>query len=348
MTASLMLAALAVVAVAPPRPLVGRIAESLRDSTPEVNVGKTISLRHGMPALDAGASVGLRPGSEFYAEIAAAAIMAERETPFDGGLLPTLSCPHSACAEVVPVEVRAIPNWAEAGGDVPRIAVRAAPTAAVKAPAVAVRGPRNLSDGTADALLATMVCAGLEDGTLPPRLPKWRPILLDMLAGRIRAGDFDRVFELLLATFPGSDQTAKVSAVLKWAAGLTDAKDSADVCRALTRRYISTGEYDLAISAADLMAEYHAGYRPNALYLKAHAHAFAGRFDDARSLLSEALALGPDGGARARILYLQAWILLQEGDVDAAVPLLKDVAERHSSTKYARQSAKILESLEHQ
>ena len=86
--------------------------------------------------------------------------------------------------------------------------------------------------------------------------------------------------------------------------------------------------------------------RPNALYLKAHAHAFAGRFDAARGLLGEALGLYPEGGARARILYLQAWILLQEGDSGAAVPLLKDVVRNHSSTKYARQALRVLESLE--
>ena len=52
------------------------------------------------------------------------------------------------------------------------------------------------------------------------------------------------------------------------------------------------------------------------------------------------------GTAHARILYLQAWMLIQEGDVQAAAALLRDVVLRHPSTKYAKQARSILVSLE--
>ena len=223
---------------------------------------------------------------------------------------------------------------------------KAVPVAACAGPCLLPRDARCVADGVAAGIMAGIVFDGLCDGSLPPRLHEWRPFLLDMLAGRVPTKDFDRAFDLLLGTFPGNDTGAKTSALLKWVAKLALAKDSADVYRALTRHYIAAGEYDLAIAAADAMVGYHAGYRPNALYLKGHSHAFAGRFDDARRCLREALAMNPDGAARARILYLQAWMFIQEGDIKAAAALLQDVVLRHPSTKYAKQARSILMSLE--
>lgn len=218
------------------------------------------------------------------------------------------------------------------------------PIAGGECPMMVSHLARSLPDRAADGILAGMVFDGLSDGTFSPRLPKWRPFLLNMLAGRVPTKDFDRTFELLLGTFPGSDSTARIAALRAWTAHLPVAKDAADVYRALTRHYIAAGEYDLAVGAADDMAGHYGGYLPNALYLKGHAHAFAGRFDDARQCLAEAMALGPVGAAEARILYLRAWMLLQEGDVKAAAAILQDIVLRHPSTKYARQARSILAS----
>ena len=229
---------------------------------------------------------------------------------------------------------------------VPALRSDAVPVAVCSGPCLLPRGVRCVADGVAAGIMAGIVFDGLCDESLPPRLPEWRPFLLSMLAGRVPTKDFDRAFSLLLGTFPGSDAGAKTSALLKWAAMLPLAKDSADVYRALTRHYIAGGEYDLAIGAADAMVGYHAGYLPNALYLKGHSHAFAGRFDEARQCLAKALALNPVGAAHARILYLQAWMFIQEGDVQAAAELLRDIVLRHPSTKYAKQARSILVSLE--
>ena len=229
---------------------------------------------------------------------------------------------------------------------VPSLRPDAVPVAACVGPCLLPRGVRCVADGVAAGIMAGIVFDGLCDESLPPRLPEWRPFLLDMLAGRVPTKDFDRAFDLLLGTFPGSDSVAKTSTLIKWAARLSLAKDSADVYRALTRHYIAGGEYDLAIGAADAMVGYHAGYLPNALYLKGHSYAFAGRFEEARQCLDKALALNPVGAAHARILYLQAWMLIQEGDVQAAAALLRDIVLRHPSTKYAKQSHSILVSLD--
>ena len=233
MTMSFAVAAfLAAIVGTTPLPLVDRLAGSLRDGTPALE--------------DAGPKVGLHVEKCFCADFDApglwfsldsldcgAVALRSGEAPVVASVPVSLAVRDGGCADAAVATVRPCPM----------------PVADWKAPAVLARGTRCIAADAADAALASMVYAGLCDGTLSPRLPKWRPILLDMLAGRVRAGDFDHVFELLLATFPGSDSTAKIAAALEWVAGLPLAKDSADVCRALTRRYISTGEYDLAIPA---------------------------------------------------------------------------------------------------
>lgn len=249
---------------------------------------------------------------------------------------------HSAEVAVFDVSVADVPTWK---AHIPALSVKGVPCAVKNPPVVVVRTVPELRLAALESAESRLVFEGLDNGTLSPRLPKWRPTLLDMLSGRRPAPDFDRAFEFLLATFPGNDSAAKTSALLKWTRTLPRAKDSADVYRALTRHYIAAGEYDLAVQAAGAMEAFWGGYRPNALYLKGHAHAFAGRFTEARRCLDDALALNPAGASLARILYLQAWMLLQDGDTKAAAAILRDIVSRHPSTKYARQARQILEGL---
>lgn len=324
------LAALALAATSSQRPLVDRMSEAMRCDMPFCETGRPALAASPVDGNLASAKpVVLRPEAGEFVECAAPRLAATDLRPectlgapslgLCGGAFVSEICPGLR-QDPVPVSLR--------GG-----------------PGVASRGVRCVADRAADGIRAGLVFDGLCDGSLSPRMQEWRPALLDMLAGRVPAKDFDRAFDLLLGTFPGSDSEAKTSALMKWAAGLSDARDAADVCRALTRHYIAAGECELAVAAADTMVRHYAGYLPNALYLKGHALAFAGRFDEARLMLGEALALKPAGAARARILYLQAWMLVQDGDAAAASRLLEEIASAHAATKYARQARAILDSL---
>ena len=328
--APIVLAALAMAAASPQRPLVDRMSEAMRGDMPFCETGR--------PAL------------------AASPVNGDVASPKPAALRPEVgefvesAAPRLAATDLRPECTLGAPSLGLCGGAFvseicPWLRPDPIPVSLRDGPGVASRGVRCVADRAADGIRAGLVFDGLCDGSLSPRMQEWRPPLLDMLAGRVPAKDFDRAFDLLLGTFPGSDSEAKTSALMKWAAGLSDARDAADVCRALTRHYIAAGECELAIAAADSMLRYHAGYLPNALYLKGHALAFAGRFDEARLMLGEALALKPAGAARARILYLQAWMLVQDGDTAAASKLLGEIASAHAATKYARQARAILDSL---
>lgn len=331
--ASILVASLMVVDGAPARPLVARLSKSLRCEMQCCEATPPTSL-----ALPPSAACGERPEA-----IALWIVEGECVSCLGYDVALGLKTALFVDAGTSPL---AVPKMSDADGATTcLLSPKSVPVATAPPLGIVSRGTRTVSDDTAAAILARMVFDGLCDGSLQPRLAKWRPWLLDMLTGRLPVRDFDRAFDLLLGTFPGSDDGTRALAVQKWAAGLSDTIDSADVFRALTRHYIASGEYDLAIGAADAMVGYHAGYLPNALYLKGHSHAFAGRFTEARQCLVEALALRPSGAARARILYLQAWILLQEGETSTAVKILKDVVAKHPSTKYARQARTILDSL---
>ena len=331
MTASVALAALSLAAV-PPLSLVERLSDSLRCD---------VQFR-GASARPVALSC---PGmSECPSPPALVRLEAETSAQC-GDRIVGRGRPVSSPEAVASPHLGTCPSLSALGAPGCVLEPETMPIAGGECPMMVSHLARSLPDRAADGILAGMVFDGLSDGTFSPRLPKWRPFLLNMLAGRVPTKDFDRTFELLLGTFPGSDSTARIAALRAWTAHLPVAKDAADVYRALTRHYIAAGEYDLAVGAADVMVEHHGGYLPNALYLKGHAHAFAGRFDDARQCLAEAVALGPVGAAEARILYLRAWMLLQEGDVKAAAAILQDIVLRHPSTKYARQARSILEGL---
>lgn len=337
-------AILASAVCASPRPLVDRIADAV-DVEPMPGVCcevQEVSLAAESPECADGADFALAAISSPCADVSDVPVLASPDMLFedtDAFAVGEVAV-HSAEVAVFDVSVADVPTWK---AHIPALSVKGVPCAVKNPPVVVVRSVPEPRLAALESAESRLVFEGLDDGTLSPRLPKWRPFLLDMLAGRRPAPDFDRAFSLLLATFPGSDTAAKTSALLKWVRELPCEKDSADVCRALTRSYIAAGEYDLAIQAADTMEAFWGGYRPNALYLKGHAHAFAGRFAEARRCLDDALALNPTGASLARILYLQAWMLLQEGDTSTAAAILKDIVSRHPATKYARQARQILE-----
>jgi hypothetical protein len=196
-----------------------------------------------------------------------------------------------------------------------------------------------------DALYSLLVYRGLSDGSLENRLPQWRPVLLRMLVATPRGANFDHVLTLLLGTFPGGDDDSRIRALRRWLPGNSDAVATGDVLRALTRRYIQSGRSEEAILAAKEMAAVRADYTLRAQALQAYAWAFAGEHEKAANAIRLARELNPSSGEMARLDFLSAWLLLQEGETDAALPVLRNLANG-SSGEFARRARAILESLE--
>lgn len=233
--------------------------------------------------------------------------------------------------------------------DLPAITWKIAPTGIMEARAGGVRlVPSVKPSGVDTGYLATaalqMIYRGLQDGTLSPRQPRWRPYLLKMLVEGTAQTQFDTVFTCLLSSFPGSDGATKLARMRHWVEGL-DARSAGDVWRAETRYWINAGEYERAVEAADRMMKTRPDYSMRAFRLKALAHASAGRLEEARMNMQSARRLSLPSTEKAELLYLEAWIELQDGNVGKAKKSLKAIFEQFPSTSAARKARKVMDSL---
>ena len=204
--------------------------------------------------------------------------------------------------------------------------------------------PAGVDTGYVATTTLQMTYKGFQDGILSPRQPHWRPYLLEMLVQGTKQTQFDTVFLYLLASFPGNDGTAKLVRLRQWAETL-DARAAGDVLRAETRYWLNAGEYDRAIAVADRMAHVRPDYRIRAYRLKALANASAGQFKDARVAILSARKESPPLHEKAELLYLEAWMDMQEGNVEKAKAELMDVINLSPSGASARKARTVLRSL---
>ena len=205
--------------------------------------------------------------------------------------------------------------------------------------------PQNLAN--ADSEFSRFVYMGLMDESLNQRSPKWRPVLLDMLVNTPPNVDFDIVFTYLISSFPGGGDDDKIHSLFKWLKKFRpgDGKLLGDALRALTRRHISAGRYEEAVASANEMSLVRPDYTLRSHSLKAYAYAFSGEYVKAVAEISQGRRMNPPPAEKNRLDFLSAWILLQEGRVDEAVPLLRRISVGVSG-EFSSRAKIILESLE--
>ena len=189
-----------------------------------------------------------------------------------------------------------------------------------------------------------LVYRGLVDGMISPRQPQWRPSLLRMLTDGTRQVQFDRVFTFLLSSFPGNDSMAKLDKLHRWAQELPP-HAAGDIWRATTRYWLNAGEYERALVAADAMERLRPDYRIRACRLKALALASAGKLNEARRKIHAVRKEVLPRTEEAELLYLEAWIDLQDGDIAKAKIVLAQVVKMRMSAALTQKARKILQSL---
>lgn len=207
-----------------------------------------------------------------------------------------------------------------------------------------LREPPSLSGSRCESILDAMMMAGFLDGTLSPRSPRWRPRLLAMMAGNPTGAAFDDLFRLILRGFPGADDFARARAMRAWASTLP-AEEAGEVWRAETRFWLQASEPALAVEAAGRMERARPDYRARACRLKTLAYASSGDFARARETIADGRRRELPDFERMELLYLEAWMDLQDGrTVQASVALRKIVSEC-SDGPTAEKARKVLESL---
>ena len=244
-------------------------------------------------------------------------------------VMPTVGCPPDAERQLAFSYV--VPPVREA---VPRL------------PPVVIPEPCALPSNVLDMATARMIYAALTDGTVNPRAREWRMPLVRMLVDESFGADFDRVYGLLLRSFGGNDERTKIRALAKWADANLPPRDAADVYRAETRYWLNLGDAVMTVDAAGRMERARPDYAVRAHRLSALAHAMSGELEKAKAEIARArteceLPLGD----RQELAYLEAWVALQEGEVELARRNLTAIVAESPDGATARKARRILESI---
>ena len=213
-------------------------------------------------------------------------------------------------------------------------------------PPVVIPEPCALPSNVLDMATARMIYAALTDGTVNPRAREWRMPLVRMLVDATPGTDFDGVYGLLLRGFGGNDERTRIRALAKWADANLPSHEAADVYRAETRYWLNLGDAAMTADAAGRMERARPDYSVRARRLSALAYATAGDPEKAKDEIARARAecdLPP--GERLELLYIEAWIFLQEGDVDLARRNLAVIVAESPDGATARKARQILESI---
>ena len=213
-------------------------------------------------------------------------------------------------------------------------------------PPVLIPEPRALPSNVLETATARMVYDALVDGTVNPRAREWRMPLVRMLVDGTPGTDFDRVYGLLLRGFGGNDERTKIRALAKWADANLPPRDAADVHRAETRHWLNLGDAAMTADAAGRMERARPDYAVRARRLTALGYATAGELEKAKGEIARARAeceLPP--GERLELAYLEAWVALQEGDVELARRNLTAIVAENPRGATARKAQRILESI---
>lgn len=211
---------------------------------------------------------------------------------------------------------------------------------------IVARESCGLSDEVLAAAVDRMIYDSLLDGTIDVRAPKWRMPIVKMLVDGAPGVDFDYVYTLLRKSFGGNDEQSKIRALAKWASEKLSPHDAADVYRAETRYWLELGDASMAVDAALRMERARPDYAVRARRLSALAYATSGDFARARSEIARSRAeCSPVSWERHELLYLEAWIWLQEGDAAAAERNLRLIVSEGPGSETGRKALAVLRSI---
>lgn len=216
----------------------------------------------------------------------------------------------------------------------------------VRPPGVAGCEPRALTAEAVSNALFRLVYDALADGSVNVRAREWRLPLVRMLVEGTPGTDFDRVYAFLLRGFAGADERAKIRALAEWSGKALSPHEAADVYRAETRYWLNLGDSERVADAAGRMERARPGYAVRACRLRALSHATAGELEEAKAEIARSrAACDPSPGERLELLYLEAWIWLQEGDVEAARRNLASIVAACPQGALARKAREVLEAV---
>ena len=213
-------------------------------------------------------------------------------------------------------------------------------------PTVSAPEPRSLATNALDAAAGKIVYEAVSEGSVSARSAEWRMPLVKALSGAVPGAEFDRVYGFLLKGFGGPDERSRVRALAKWAAADLSPREAADVYRAEARYWLNLGDAAMTADAAKRMERARPDYSVRARRLSALAYATAGEFAKAKAEIARSRGeCRLSGWERNELLYMEAWIWLQEGDVASARRGLESIVGSDPGGQLARKAQAVLNSI---
>lgn len=202
----------------------------------------------------------------------------------------------------------------------------------------------SITHSYSESLLDSMMMEGFRDGSLTPRSPIWRNRLMSLMVNNPTGPQYDELFKLILRGFPGADDFSRAEGLRKWALSIPS-EQAGEIWRAEARFWLQASESSLAIAAAERMARVRPDFRARACRLKTLAYASYGDFTRARECIAEGRRHGLPDFERLELLYLEAWMDLQDGQNSKAIVILKQIVAEDPKCSTAEKARSVLSSL---
>lgn len=213
-------------------------------------------------------------------------------------------------------------------------------------PQLVIPEPRFVSDRALESTITRMTYQALSDGSVDVRASKWRMPLVRMLVDGAPGTDFDHVYGLLRKSFGGTDEHARIHALAKWARENLSPRDAADVYRAETRYWLALGDSKMTVDAASRMERARSDYAVRARRLSALSYVATGDFEKAKEEISRSWTeCHPESWEKAELLYIEAWIGLQDGDVGSARRKLELIVSECPDSVAAYKAMSVLKAI---
>lgn len=204
----------------------------------------------------------------------------------------------------------------------------------------------DISAASARQRVAALAYDLLQEGKADPRSPEWRPYLAELVARPLPDADPVALYHLFLASFEGIDTRARMTLAESWAARHEGGRYAGPIALASLRSLFQSGDYEEVEKRTVRVAADHPEQAAQSLSLRVLCQVYRNDLDAAEktvAALRQDFAGTPD---EPEILYLAAWLRIEQNRLDEARQMLQNVRNRFPDTSAAKKARSALEELQ--
>ena len=226
----------------------------------------------------------------------------------------------------------------------PRLPDKEGRVAALSAPFRA-RVPPVVSPESARHAAASLAYDLLQDGEGDPHSSEWRPYLAELIARPRRDVDVLAMYRLFLASFDGIDSRSRMTPAENWAMRYDGGRYAGAIALASLRLLFQSEVYDEVESRALRVAADHPALAAQALSLRVLCLVYRNNLATADESVAALLRDFKGTSDEPEVLYLAAWLRIEQNRIDEARQMLQNVRDSFPGTPAAKKARSALEEL---